>query len=72
MKRFCKIHQVDSITGEIVIISSKEYNHEIYEHKKQFLAMCESFWEKHFSNPALALELYVFFPEIREELSLPF
>lgn len=72
MKRLVKIHQVDSITGEVVIRSDKTYNFDIYEHKKQFLQMCEKFYDKHFSNPLLALELYVYFPEIRCELDLPF
>ena len=72
MKREIKIHQVNAITGEIYMTSDKQYNYDIPEHKKRFIEMCEAFYNKHFSNPLVSCELYIYFPANRSELELPF
>lgn len=72
MKRMIKITQVDTITGEIQYETEHFVNYDIPLHKQQFLQVCESFYNNHFTHPELSLQLRVLFPEIRSELSLPF
>lgn len=72
MKRLIKVRQVDTITGEVLFETEYFSNWNIYEHKKQFLSMAESFYDKHFNHPELSMQLTVLFPECRKELDLPF
>lgn len=75
MKRRIILRETDTITGQIYYETDKEFNSNISEHKRKFLAFCEQMYNKHMLSDSAGIrqsEICLCFPEIRQELNLPF